>query len=290
VRGLNELERPLAAELLLAQLAETTAPEKRAVLLDALDESGAIELMTRSLRRRMPWRRALAAHMLGRCAARDAVPELLAHLDDRNRGVREAVVRALGRIGDERALAPLTDLYLGARGTVGSGLVYEALTGLGPGHADAVFIEGLRSTNERTRVAACYGIATLLEAERARPLLARALADPVASVRAAAAETLGRIGGSDLPEHLSRATRDEHRSVRRAAVTALASFDNSEAVTLAWTALHDPDRDTAIRAGEALVHLERLPRAGSAARATLAAADEQWPLRRALTLAELGAV
>jgi hypothetical protein len=78
--------------------------------------------------------------------------------------------------------------------------------------------------------------------------------------------------------------------VRRAAVTALASFDNSEAVTLAWTALHDPDRDTAIRAGEALVHLERLPRAGSAARATLAAADEQWPLRRALTLAELGAV
>ena len=282
----DELERPIAATMLVERLGPAPAAE-RAAVLDAIRETGAIDLLLRSLRRRAPWRRALAARTLGQVGANEAVPALTERLSDHSRYVREAAVRALGRIGDERALPPLADLFLNP-GRAGPGIVYEALLALGDASVP-IFREGLVSAAESVRVTSCFGIAAALDPEAARPELVRMLADPAGEVRAAACETLGRLSGATAPDALVQATRDQAPSVRRAAVSALGAYDDPRSLPFLLAALDDPERDVALRAGESLVRLGRLPAAGRQARA---AVDETqaWPLETALVLDSLGAV
>jgi hypothetical protein len=286
IGGFNELERPVAASMLLERLGPASATE-RAALLDALREVGAIDLLLRSLHRRAPWRRALAARTLGQAGAEEAVPALIEHLSDHSRYVREAAVRALGRIGDERALPPLSELFLHP-GRAGAGIIYEALLALGEA-AVPVFRGGLSSPLEFVRLTSCFGIAAAVEPDEARAELEGMLADPAGEVRAAACETLGRIPGATAPEALEQATRDEVPSVRRAAVSALAAYDDPRSLPFLLAALDDPDRDVALRAGESLVRLGRLPNAGGYARAAIDR-TEAWPLETARVLDSLGAV
>ena len=140
------------------------------------------------------------------------------------------------------------------------------------------------------RVASCFGVAVLSEPERARRLLEPLLGDGAALVRSAAAQSLGQIGGERLPDALAHATRDEQAAVRSAATGALGSYDDPRGVALAVNALLDPDRDTAVRAGESLVRLSRGSLAGEAARHALRREESAWPVERALTLSSLGVV
>ncbi len=286
IRRLDELERPIAATMLLERLGPASAAE-RAAVLDAIRETGAIDLLLRSLRRRAPWRRALAARTLGQVGANEAVPALTERLSDHSRYVREAAVRALGRIGDERGLPPLADLFLNP-GRAGAGIVYEALLALGDASVP-VFRDGLTSAQESVRLTACFGIAAAVEPEAARPELEPMLADPAGEVRAAACETLGRIPGAPVPDALVQATRDHVPSVRRAAVSALGSYDDPRSLPFLLAALDDPERDVALRAGESLVRLGRLPATGGQARAAMDE-TEAWPLETALVLDSLGAM
>ena len=282
----DSFERPIAGSLLIERLL-VASPAERAQTLDWAREIGGLDVLIRSSRRWTPWRRAMAVRMLGLVGADEAVPMLIPRLSDRNRYVRDAAVRALGRIGDRRALPMLAELHTNP-GRVAPGLAYEALLAFGS-DAIPVFVEGLRSSTEHVRVASVYGIGTVSEPESARKRLEQILADGAPSVRAAAAEMLGRLGGASVPDELARASRDEHRAVRRAAVSALATYDDPRSLQLALNALDDPDRDTAIRAGETLVCLARLPGVGADVRAVTAAADA-WPLDRARVLASLGMV
>ena len=79
------------------------------------------------------------------------------------------------------------------------------------------------------------------------------------AVRVAAADALGQVGGGMLPPGLARASRDEVTTVRVAATRALAYYNDPQAVELAVNALLDPDRDTAVSAGESLVRLAPPP-------------------------------
>ena len=282
----NELERPIAATMLLERLGSASEAE-RAAVLQAMRETGATDVLLRSLRRREPWRRALTARTLGHLGVTDAVPALIERLDDGSRYVREAAVRALGRIGDERAIPPLADLFLNP-GRAGAGIVYEALLALGDA-GNPTFREGLWSPTESVRVTSCFGVAAALEPEEARRELERMLADTAGEVRAAACETLGRVSDTTAPDALAQATRDPVPSVRRAAVLALGSYDDPRSLPFLLAALDDPERDVALRAGEALVQLGRLPAAGGRARAAIDE-TEAWPLETALVLDSLGAV
>jgi HEAT repeat protein len=153
-----------------------------------------------------------------------------------------------------------------------------------------VFVGGLSSELESVRVSACFGVAAVGNPEAARQRLAPPLADVSARVRAAAAESLGRLGGESLPEELARASHDEEPTVRNAAAAALGSFDDPRAVEIALSLILDPERDTAVRAGESLVRLSRRPAAGAVAAAALERARGEWPVERARTFAALGAV
>ena len=110
-------------------------------------------------------------------------------------------------------------------------------------------------------------------------------------MRATAAEALGQVGGGPLPEGLARASRDEVATVRVAATrTRSAVYDDPQAVELAVNALLDPDRDTAVAAGEALVRLARRPAAAAAAERVLARSAQSWPVERALVMDSVGAL
>jgi HEAT repeat protein len=93
-----------------------------------------------------------------------------------------------------------------------------------------------------------------------------------------------------LPPGLARASRDEVAPVRVAATRALAYYDDPQAVELAVNALLDPDRDTAVSAGESLVRLARLPSTKASAERALASGVDAWPVERALVMDSVGAV
>src|SRR3954454_8008540 len=208
IGGLDGLERPIAARMLIERLSAASEQE-RAHMLAVLREVGGLEMILRSTRRRMPWRRALAVRTLGWTGAPEAVPVLLEAVSDRNRYVRSSAVRALGRIGDARALPLLGELFR-TPGRVEPGVSYDALLAFGTAAAP-LFAGGLRSDAESVRVASCFGVAALSEPEDGRRLLEPLLADERAPVRMAAAESLGHVGGALLPDALARATRDEQR-------------------------------------------------------------------------------
>ena len=75
-----------------------------------------------------------------------------------------------------------------------------------------------------------------------------------------------------------------------AATRALSVFDDPQAVELALNALLDPDRDTAVSAGESLVRLARRPATAAAAEEALARSAQSWPVERALVMDSVGAV
>jgi HEAT repeat protein len=85
-------------------------------------------------------------------------------------------------------------------------------------------------------------------------------------VRTAAAAALGIIGGEVPPPELCAATDDEDVRVRRSAVKALGSYDDSAAVETLLARADDDDRETAIRSAEALLELTDRSRAGERAR------------------------
>jgi HEAT repeat protein len=287
VERFDELERPIAALMLIERL-QPASDEDRRQVLEVLREVGAIELLVRSTRRRMPWRRALAIRTLGWVGADETVPLLIERIADRNRVVREAAVRALGRIGDTRALPRLGDVFR-SPGRIGAGVVYDALVAFDRA-AEPIFAGALSSQIESVRVAACYGLVAVSDTEDARALLEPMLDDPAAPVRAAAAESLGQLGGGLVPDGLARASRDEFTSVRSAATAALGFFDDPRAVDLVRNALLDPDRDTAIRAGAALVRLSTLPVAGPPAAQAFVQSRDSWLVQRALIFDSLGAL
>src|SRR3954452_16237966 len=106
----DEGERPIAATMLIERMKPASEAE-RVQALAVLREAGAVELIARATRTRVPWRRALAIRTLGWIGADETVPLLIEHLADRNRYVRESAVRALGRIADPLALPSLAELF-----------------------------------------------------------------------------------------------------------------------------------------------------------------------------------
>ena len=144
---------------------------------------------------------------------------------------------------------------------------------------------------ERSPVSLCASLHALVrpgQPAEARGLLAKL--GEAASVRVAAAESSGLVGGEDLPDELAAAVRDPESIVRTAAAGALGSFDDPRAVDRALDLLLGPNRDASVRAAESLVKLSRLPVARPAAERALHRTRAEWPVEKAQTLALLGAI
>ena len=156
--------------------------------------------------------------------------------------------------------------------------------------AEPVFADALGSEIASVRVASCFGVAGLSEPERARRLLEPLLGDGAARCGPLRRSPWGRSEASGSRKR-SRARRETSRRPFGALRPgALGSYDDPQGVALAVNALLDPDRDTAVRAGESLVRLSRRSLAGEAARHALRREESAWPVERALTLSSLGRV
>jgi hypothetical protein len=256
IARLDENERPIAGALLI-DLAQRASSSDRERLRRTLEETGAVELAEQGTRRRSPWRRALACEVLGKLGAARSVPVLLERLADRRPEVRVAAVRALGDIGSPDAVPALTSAFLERR-CAPTNVVNDALRKIGGAGTDA-FERGTRSDDPIVRISSCFGLAATTSLGRDDVL--RRLDDVLSSdeeprVRTAAAASQGIVGGREAPPGLLAAMRDPDIRVRRSAVKALGSFDDPAAVEPLAAKTVDEDRETALRAAEALLALE----------------------------------
>jgi HEAT repeat protein len=284
---MDAAHRPVAA-VLVTDLMSEASPSQREQLRRELDEAGIVELGERGTRRWAPWRRALACTMLGKIGATRSVPVLLARLKDRRPEVRAAAVQALGDIGSVEAVPALTEAFLERR-VAPTNIVNYALRRIGR-EAVPAFERGVASTDTVVRISSCFGLSGVVEERGACAFrLATVLdADSDPRVRTAAASALGLLGGEDAPAALRRATTDPDVHVRRSSVKALGSFDDPASGETLETCTEDEDRETAIRAAEALLALAHRPRAASKARALLESSSA-WAVEYARTVAEVSA-
>jgi HEAT repeat protein len=262
---MDAAHRPVAAMLTIEVMREAS-PSHKTLLRRAFELAGIVELGERGTRRLLPWRRALACEMLGEMGVDRSVPCLLDRLEDRRPEVRFAAVRALGDIGSKEAVPALSMAFLERR-VAPTNIVNNALRKIGPEAAPA-FEEGITSDDPIVRVSSCFGFSGIAEEHAvAVDRLAEVLAsDSNPQVRAAAAAALGIVGGGNAPSQLLDATTDPNVHVRRSAVRALGSFDDPTTGDTLVARTEDEDRETAIRAAEALIALSGRPRAGVQAR------------------------
>jgi peptidylprolyl isomerase len=162
------------AALALARMADTTRVDDVVARLGEEDDASVLWTLARA------------------CEAARATPRviesLLDLLEHRSPVVRGATARALGRLGDARALRPLLPFL----------------------------IDG----EWRVRVETCEALGRIGDAAALESLMASAV-DPIHHVREAAVTALGKIGDSRATDALLTALGDTSTGVRRAAATAL---------------------------------------------------------------------
>ena len=188
--------------------------------------SDALAQSQHELGSRRAWRRAAAAYRLGDMGCEEAAPALLAALDDRNRTVRAAASRSLGRLEIVEAAKPLVEALVS--GLVPNGVAGESLVELGP-----AAVPELRAIAEHPSYqlrATAIALLGLVGESADSPLAVRCLADPSAEVRAAAAEALARIGGPPAEDALCSALDDRIPKVRADAAVALGEIGSRAAL------------------------------------------------------------
>jgi HEAT repeat protein len=171
---------------------------------------------------------------------------------------RRQAARALGQLGDARAVEPLLEALEARREAEAA----EALGRLGDIRAVEPLIDVLRESDwSQSRVSAAGALGRLRDA-RAVPALVAALHDQWGEVRSAAAEALGEIGAASAVEPVCRALRDRYAGVRASAAWALGLLGTVDAVQPLIETLHDPSDYVRMEAAQALGRLgspEALP-------------------------------
>jgi HEAT repeat protein len=172
--------------------------------------------------------RVLLIRALGRLGDARAVEPLLAALRERNPHNRQEAATALGLLGDPRAIGPLIDAF----------------------RIESGDIEDITAWKDAARALARLGAPAL------EPLIA-ALADANSNVRAWSAYALGALGDRQAVVPLNAALKDAERQVRLDAAEALGKIGDQRAIDPLITLLGDPDEMVRIYAVRALGHLIR---------------------------------
>jgi HEAT repeat protein len=288
LRELTTLKDFAALEAVLEEQARG-ATERPGWLLDAYDRLGLVDKYVTRLRTATQWReRAFAAELLGRVGNANAVPALLetvAATRTEDADVREIALRALARIGDPRAVAPLvealkrSEVWLVPR-------IADILTRHGALAVDPMikFLEGPARHPARAWAASILGE---VGAARAFPSLVHALNDLDDEVRAKSASALGRIGdGRAVGYLLDHLLSDPAPFVRARIAQALGQFDQPEVVERLVRALGDPAWWVRMRSVEALEQVGA--QAEGPLLLALDDADPEIRIRAAVALERLG--
>jgi len=270
------VERQL--EFLAAGLAGKLRGADRAALVELLRRRGIVDRARERTRSLLARRRLRAVEQLGALGVAEAVPELVARLEDSDAEVRRAAVRALGRTTSPAAVPALLALLDAPRRTESAHYITLALLRIGPGAAEKL-IRALDTHGPRGRAAAAKVLGWLGETS-AVVALTRALDDDEDDVRAAAVDALGRIGlPTAAPRMRELLAPGGSASVRLAATVALGRLGDP-ASTEVLSALLDEEPSE---------HRHRLARAAATSLAHLGGRGHQ-ALRDAAYVPEAGEV
>jgi len=253
-RTLYDLE---ALEAVLEEQARSTA-ERPAWLLETYDHLGLIDKYINRLRNARRWReRAFAAELLGRVGNAKAVPALLETVQasrTEDADVREIALRALARIADPRAVAPLVVALQSAEAWLAPRIA-DILARHGELVVDPLVAFLQRPDRHPARPWAANVLGEL-RAQRAFPALTRGLDDPDDDVRAKSATALGRLGDPRaLGYLLDHLLSDPAPFVRSRIAAALGQFDDPVVTDRLIRALGDPAWWVRMRSVEALEHI-----------------------------------
>ena len=278
-----------ALEAVLEEQARTSTG-RPGWLLEVYDELGLVDKYIDKLRTARKWRdRAFAAELLGRVGNAQAVPALLETVEatrTEDADVREIALRALARIADPHAVAPLIAALAKAEPWLA-----PRIADILARHGDVVVDPLLTLLNDSTinhpTRAWAANVLGEVGAPRAFTALVRSLDDPNDEVRAKSAAALGRLGDRRaVPPLLEHLLTDPTAFVRVRIASALAQFDGPEIVDRLVRALGDSAWWVRMRGVEALEQI------GTAAEGPLLLAlnDANPEIRRraAVSLERLG--
>jgi len=159
---------------------------------------------------------------------RGAEPVLVFMMDD---GVRQLAARALGKLGDARAVRPLIVALRGeGAGThqTSADAAAAALAGIGEAAAEALLAAFKEEAEPLVRLRVARALGRLGDRRAVEPLVA-ALTDKEKFVRQGAAEALGKLGDGRAVEPLIAVLADPEENVRKRASEALESIGGPEA-------------------------------------------------------------
>ncbi len=288
LRDLSTLRDFEALEAVLEEQARG-ATERPAWLLDAYDRLGLVDKYVAKLGTATQWReRAFAGELLGRVGNAKAVPALLQTIEatrTEDADVREISLRALARIADPRAVAPLVEALKKSEGWLApriadilqrhGPLVVEPMIGFledpvrHPARAWAASILGevkalrafptlvraLNDLDDEVRAKSASALGQIGDRRAVTYLIDHLLSDPAPFVRARIAQALGQFNDPEVIDRLVRALGDPAWWVRMRSVEALEQIGGHAEGPLLM-ALDDPDPEIRIRAAVALERLE----------------------------------
>jgi len=265
-------ERRVAEGIVLraSRILNTVTGEGRANLVQFLGRSGFPQWAEQRLTSRRSISRAIACEILGSMRVTGSAPQVRRHITDHDADVRQAAVRATGRLRDVSAVPALLASLHQTRGNSPI-VVATALLAIGPS-GEQPLSNALSDSDHTTRRVAAQVIG-LLNLFDARDDLVRALkAEPDPWTKTQLITALGRVGGPDVRGPL-RFCLSQEPMVRAAAVRALVSLDDSATLGYLQKELWDPSPGVCRAAAESLASsgpagrsvLEGLPAGSSAA-------------------------
>ena len=221
----SNLEDPRVGELLARGLRDAEPSVRRAavVSLGRRRDPGHARAVSACLADEQATVRLAAVRSLALLDADLAASELVLLVNDAAEGVRQEVADALGEAGLEEGVGALEALLRDEAAPVRAGAT-EALGLIGTPRALAALAGGLLHAGARAAIQQELG---RLGAPALRVLLTSARA-PEPELRAAAADTLGRLRQTQALPTLRLLTRDIDARVRQAAAEALEAFNTPE--------------------------------------------------------------
>lgn len=178
-----------------------------------------------------------AIEVLGRIGDARAVEPVTRALNDEHWQVRREAARALRRIGDNRAVESLLQALKDSDAGVRS-LAAGALGQIGEARAVESLVVSLNDSDSSVRRSVAWALGQIGEARAVGPLL-QALKDEDDDVRWDAADALGAIRDPRAVEPLVQALKDKNISVRWSAASILGYIGDKRAVEPLIEALGD---------------------------------------------------
>ena len=244
-----------AIDTAIEGLRKATAPQIRreiAIQLKKLDHPKVIAAFGDALRDSDGEVRHIAAEVLHDKGDESFVETLIQALDDEESFIRHEVIRALGKIGDPRAVGALTDIlcYHGDEDTRWAAAV--ALEEIGDLAASEASVRALRDEDADVRCQAAKALGELGDAS-AVPSLIKALTDPEPKVQRAAAHAIGKIGESETVKPLLvEILKTESPNIQYWVAITLVWLKDSSAVELCIQALDCNETEIRAEALDAL--------------------------------------